>query len=206
MFLGVGGYDNSSLGEPISPKSQCKSRGLHYYVRDRRHGFFCEICGIAGDLEFLKSIPCEEQGVHRSPKTSVPYGPGSMSEGDFAMAEAVAATTAEQLKHQDDMAYELEQLRALEEEQEQLILLETLETEEMILQDLLLQDRALALAEKMNKKDNAPRPDLKRAEPTELEPAPSPDSTRAVPASPVEPVTSMPTLLYGSLESIVIES
>ena len=52
----------TAAGEPLSPMSDCRSKGLHYavkYIREKRAaGVECLLCGLIGPLENLKKVAC----------------------------------------------------------------------------------------------------------------------------------------------------
>ena len=150
-----------SLGEPLSPTSDCKSKGLHYTVKRIRnrqtYGVECLICGLTGDLDEVRKQPCTP-----SPAIERVSEPGS---------------DLEKRKLEDErslqMAQELQELEILQAELEQQSLLERLEMEEIELQGLLNQKRAMDLAFGMARHfglEGEPKPDSSEPKPEAKQP------------------------------------
>ena len=144
-----------AAGEPLSPMSSCKSKGLHYTVKDERSGFACLLCGLAGDLDMIKSKRCQ---TCEAPATKLDFQ--ETNEAPVSTREAQEALDREmawQLQHLKNLETleaqeaELKILHKQESEIEQLLTLQQLESEEMVLQALLNEQRALALAEKASR-------------------------------------------------------
>ena len=127
-----------SLGEPLSPQSDARAKGLHYTVKERRYGYECLNCGLLGDISYIKASPC---------KPFLTTSPNPQEEA-----------WQHQMAMDEKMAQELQQLQQEEAELEQLILLQQLEEEELKLQELLNEQRALAIVEKLEKQRQAPNP------------------------------------------------
>ena len=112
---------------PGSPTAVCFANvtmhGEAYMVKDRRSGFACLICELAGDLDDIKSSPCNSQ-ASGSPRPSL-----RSSHADDAAAMA-AAQKAFQEEQDHCTAPELRELQRQEDELEQLVLLQNLEAEE----------------------------------------------------------------------------
>ncbi|CAE7754377.1 unnamed protein product [Symbiodinium sp. CCMP2592] len=131
--------------------SDCRSKGLHYTVkniRDKRTaGVECLICGLCGDLDKLKRLPCLAEPADKEPEPAV------LTCDEKAAQDAAAVASAEsefrRLQETEDrkVALELMELQRQEAELEQMVLLHQLQTEEAVLQGLLNEQRALALAE-----------------------------------------------------------
>ena len=134
----------------MSPMSQCKMRGLHYMVRDEVSGFVCLLCGLAGDLDMIKSFKCS------SSSCSSPASSPACLEKPFMRLEAegedeaasILATQQEQERKDRKMAEEMAELHRHESELQKMLLLHELETEEALLAGLLNERRALQLAER----------------------------------------------------------
>ena len=123
--------------------SQCMEKRIHYMVKDRRSGFACLICGLAGDLDDIKASPCNSQ-ASGSPRPSL-----RSSHADDAVAmEAAQKALQEEQDHR--MALELQELQRQEDELQQLVLLQNLEAEEAELTALLDAQRALNLQAKLD--------------------------------------------------------
>ena len=126
--------------------SQCKSKGLHYVVKDRRHGYACLICGLAGLLEDVRSSPC------LTPSPTKPDPVHDAKKHDEDLAAIRDAQRAFQEAQDRALALELADLQKQAAEMEQLVLLEALEAEEAELQGLLNQERALKLELKVRER------------------------------------------------------
>ncbi|CAE7819868.1 unnamed protein product, partial [Symbiodinium sp. CCMP2456] len=122
------------LCEPLSPQSDARAKGLHYTVKERRYGYECLICGLLGDIRWIRESPCKpKEDYDAKPKASPDK----------------AAVQAKQWQEQQDllMATELQRLETEEKELEQLLVLQQLQNEEQLLEGLLQQKRALEIAE-----------------------------------------------------------
>ena len=134
-----------SLGEPLSPMSQCKSEGKHYTVKflheSRARGVECLICGLIGDLEYVKSKACTPSptATTREPSPTATL----KDEDETAFDTDIARAHQEEADRR--MAEELAELHATQAELEQLTLLQQLDAEELLLQGLLNEQRALEL-------------------------------------------------------------
>ena len=130
------------LKEPLSPMSLCKSEGRHYtvkFVQGRKcRGVECLLCGLIGDLEFVKSKPCTP-----SPASPTPTVRDEDVCHDISRDEDIAR--AHQLENDRRMAEELQELAATQAELERLTLLQQLDAEELLLEGLLNEERALNL-------------------------------------------------------------
>ena len=126
----------------MSPMSQCKSEGKHYTVKfvqgGKCRGVECLICGLIGDLEFVKGKTCTP-----SPASPTPTVRDEDVCHDTSRDEDIAR--AHQLENDRRMAEELQELAATQAELERLTLLQQLEAEELLLEGLLNQERALHL-------------------------------------------------------------
>ena len=149
LHVGICTFVAGNLGEPASPMSQCKSKGIHYFVKDRRHGFTCLICGMSGDLDFIKRVPCN------SAATSPPPESNAKLCGEEAARAAAAALSLESTKPpqqhlatDEALAQHLRDLEFEQHELEQMLILQQLEKEEAILAGLVNEQKALATAEK----------------------------------------------------------
>ena len=135
--------------------SSCKSKGVHYTVKDARNGFACLLCGLAGDLDMMKSNRCE---ACEAPATKLDFqeAKGEVRGSTRAAQEAMDRKMAWELQHLNNLREleiqeaELRELHKQETEIEQLLTLQELEHEEMLLQALLNEQRALALAEQVS--------------------------------------------------------
>ncbi|CAE7666304.1 unnamed protein product [Symbiodinium sp. CCMP2592] len=115
--------------------SDSRAKGLHYTVKDRRSGYACLICGLAGDIRMIRSEECLPGKVPESKMAMSPTTKGIMQQTQIEADEKIAL----------EMARELEQLQAEAVELEQMKILQDLEMEELELQGLLQQQKALAL-------------------------------------------------------------
>ena len=141
----------NAAGVPLSPMSDCRSKGLHYTVKhireSRTAGVECLICGLCGDLDKLKRLPCLAEPADEEPEPAV------LTHAEQAAQDAAAVASAEselrRLQEVEDRkaALDLMELQKQEAELEQMVLLHQLETEEIVLQGLLNEQKALALAE-----------------------------------------------------------
>ena len=94
--MGICTFVAGNLGEPASPMSQCKSKGIHYFVKDRRHGFTCLICGMSGDLDFIKRVPCNSAATSPPPESNAkPSATETKLCGEEAARAAAAALSLE---------------------------------------------------------------------------------------------------------------
>ena len=93
--------------------SQCKSRGIHFFVKDSRAGFACLLCGFAGDLETLRMMPCVPQRHARDPDGK-PDNDKVVEDPAAAAAAAAAAKVAQQLMDDERLAQELMALQIQE--------------------------------------------------------------------------------------------
>ncbi|CAE7787851.1 unnamed protein product [Symbiodinium necroappetens] len=131
--------------------SDCRAKGLHYTVKhireSRTAGVECLICGLCGDLDKLKRLPCLAEPADKEPEPAV------LTHAEQAAQDAAAVASAEselrRLQEVEDRkaALDLMELQKQEAELEQMVLLHQLETEEIVLQGLLNEQKALALAE-----------------------------------------------------------
>ena len=137
--------------EPLSPQSDARAKGLHYTVKERRYGYECLICGLLGDIRWIRASPCKPKDAPVIPETGPPEEHHDMK--------------ARQELQDEAMARELHQLQVEEQELQQMLMLQQLEHEEMVLQCLLNEKRALELAEA-----NAARALAKSAETSTLKP------------------------------------
>ena len=106
--------------EPLSPQSDAKAKGQHYTVKEFTHGYECLICGLLGDISFIKGSPCKP----------VPD-------------DLVSMTRKFQEESDAKMAQELHALQVEEEYLEQLLVLQQLEQEETLLVALQAKQSAL---------------------------------------------------------------
>ena len=125
------------LGEPLSPMSDSRAKGLHYTVKDRRSGYACLICGLAGDIRMIRSESCLPGKASPERMDMDPTTKSIHQQAQIEFDEKVAL----------EMARELEQLQAQAFELEQMKILHDLEMEEVQLEGLLQQQRALKLKE-----------------------------------------------------------
>ncbi|CAE7529160.1 PRX [Symbiodinium sp. CCMP2456] len=125
------------LGEPLSPMSDSRAKGLHYTVKDRRSGYACLICGLAGDIRMIRSEECLPGKVSPERMDMDPTTKSIHRQTQIEFDEKVAR----------EMAKELEQLQAQAVELEQMKILHDLEMEELQLEGLFQQQRALKLHE-----------------------------------------------------------
>ena len=147
----------AAAGEPLSPISDCRSKGLHYtvkYIRDKHtSGVECLLCGLIGNLDNIKKVPCLPSSSPGS-VDQVPEPAVVTTGGERAVENAEALADAElqfrKLQEMEDRkaALELAELHRQEAELGAMVLLHKLEAEEAELEGLLLQQRQLALAEK----------------------------------------------------------
>ena len=171
--------------EPLSPKSDARAKGLHYTVKERRYGYECLLCGLLGDIGYIRSSPCKLKD-------------------DFVPADEHAKALEIQRKHQEDndrkMAKELQELWEEETRLEQMLILQQLQHEEMVLEGLLNEQRALNLAERLAEKVASskaadPNPQVaatnKPVDQPPLEPTPDPTATSVEP--PALPIPSEPS-------------
>ena len=117
----------------LSPESDARAKGLHYTVKERRHGYECLICGKLGDIAKIRASPCVP------PTTPTP----SLN----AVCEKSWEAQQMQIENDQRLAQELHDLQVEEENLTQLLLLQQLENEEKVLQELLKQQESLAVAE-----------------------------------------------------------
>ena len=130
----------------MSPESDARKRGQHYMVKELRYGFECLICGLLGDISWIRSSPCKPKEVV-SPTTT-------------EEVRDLEAVEEEKRKAQEEfdrkMAKELHTLQLEEAELQQRLLLQQLEHEEDMLALLLaqqmereVQKKEVELAEKI---------------------------------------------------------
>ena len=117
----------------LSPESDARAKGLHYTVKERRHGYECLICGKLGDIAKIRASPCV-------PPTTPTPSPNAVCEKSWEAQQM-------QIEHDQRLAQELHDLQVEEESLTQLLLLQQLENEEKVLQELLKQQESLAVAE-----------------------------------------------------------
>ena len=122
--------------EPLSPQSDARAKGLHYTVKEKRYGYECLICGLLGDIRWIRSSPCHPKDA---PVVN-PVVPESSPHDDL-QAKAL------QESQDCEMARELYKLQVEEQELQQVLMLQQLQHEEQMLQALLNEQRALKLAE-----------------------------------------------------------
>ena len=115
--------------------SDSRAKGLHYTVKDRRSGYACLICGLAGDIRMIRSEECLPGKVNPEKMDMSPTTKEIQKQTQIEYDEKVAL----------EMARELEQLQAQAMELEQMRILQDLEMEEAQLEGLLQQQRALKL-------------------------------------------------------------
>ena len=106
--------------EPLSPQSDARAKGLHYTVKERRYGYECLICGLLGDIRWIRSSPCK-------PKDA-PVDDGIPETGP--QEEHHHDMKARQELQDEAMARELHQLQVEEQELQQMLTLQQLEHEE----------------------------------------------------------------------------
>ena len=119
------------LGEPLSPMSDARDKGLHYTVKEKRYGYECLICGLLGDIRWIRASPCKPK---ETPSESEPLSDATLK--------------LQQEAQDEQMARELHELQVQEQELQQMLVLQQLENEELLLQGLLNEQRTLDLAEK----------------------------------------------------------
>ena len=137
---------------PLSPQSEAKQRGKHYFVKDRVYGHICLNCSCANeDLEVLKAIKCE---------------PPPGSETRVAAADAAELELgklrdleAEGLQLQELLAYEQRQLEEMMiqaeiEELERQVAIEEQQLHEATVRSL--EDAAAAAAARQTKELEPP--------------------------------------------------
>ena len=191
-----------SLGEPLSPMSDCRQKGRHYTVKfiynGRPNGVECMLCGLVGDLEYVRQKPCTPE------KTSDKAREEEWNKLDMDHQLALAAAKDELERANSELdrqrAIELEQLHKEEANLQQLLLLEQLEVEELALASLLNKQRALRLADKMAREDCGRDADPKPALPPQpkLSSAEPDCEKEGQPPKPTAPATtSLDTLPYG---------
>ena len=196
------------LGEPLSPMSQCKSEGKHYTVKfvheSRTRGVECLICGLIGDLEYVKSKACSPSPTAT---TRDPSPTATLKDDDEIACDAEIARA-----HQEEcdrrMAAELAELHATQAELEQLSLLQQIETEELLLQGLLNQQKAQELqkikaaAYKKRLDEMKPSTETSRSE----NPSPSNPSTETPRPENPSPANPTPEIPKPSLKTSSPES
>ena len=135
----------------MSPMSSCKSKGIHYMVQDRRNGFACLLCGLAGSVEVIKANKCVASS---SLPTSEPalvsqtlLPPPGLDQEDSEVKVFRNWQAEEQVRRDREMAEQLMELQKEEARVEQLLLLQRLEHEESLLEALVREQQAVALAE-----------------------------------------------------------
>ena len=109
--------------EPLSPQSDARAKGLHYTVKERRYGYECLICGLLGDIRWIRSSPCKPKDEPVDNHSANPE-----ASPDKAAIEA------------------LRELELEEQQLEQMVILQQ-DCEEQLLQGLLNEKRALEIAE-----------------------------------------------------------
>ena len=193
----------TAAGEPLSPMSDCRSKGLHYtvkYIREKRAaGVECLLCGLIGPLENLKKVAClpcfPESGDNATGHVEL-----TQTEQVAQDAEALASAELQFRKMQEiedrKCAMELAELQRQEAELEKMVLLQRLEAEEAELQGLLNEQRALAIAEKMI---------AKKLSFSDVTPEPIDHPRRAQAQSQLEPETpkAEPDCAHSPLVSVV---
>ncbi|CAE7362077.1 unnamed protein product, partial [Symbiodinium necroappetens] len=129
--------------EPLSPQSDARAKGLHYTVKERRYGYECLICGLLGDIRWIRSSPCK---------------PKDAPDPEASLDKTAMEAKARQEQYDLEMARELYRLQVEEKELEQMLVLQQLENEEQLLQGLLNEKRALEIAELAAAKALKPKP------------------------------------------------
>ena len=130
------------LREPLSPMSEARSQGKHYTVKfvhgNKPRGVECLLCGLIGDLDYVKGKVC-------TPSPTATVSDGCAASEDPDMLASLAIVKSHEAEADRRMAEELQELQAVETELVQLHLLQQLDAEELLLQGLLNEQRALNL-------------------------------------------------------------
>ena len=120
--------------------SSARSQGKHYTVKfmyqNKPRGVECLICGLIGDLEYVKGKACSP-----SPTPTVSDDRAATDDGVLSLDIVKSHQEAQDRR----MAQELQELQAMQAELEQLHVLQELEAEELLLQGLLNEQRACNL-------------------------------------------------------------
>ena len=110
--------------------STAKESEEHYFVKDRRVGYLCRLCGVTGmDVGHIKET------VKCSPTLASPGMHETNCENDAAIAQELAAAELHDMETEDDFVLQSQLLALQQEEQELAQLLE--------LQQLLEQEKIL---------------------------------------------------------------
>ena len=183
-------YKKTYSGD-VSPMSQCRSKGMHYMVKDMRSGYACLICGLAGGLEEIRLSPCS------SPPSSDKLSANCEMDDRETMKAIQASQRAFQEAQDAALAQELEELEAQAAAMEQVALLQELEAEEAGLEGLLNELKATVKDSPTPAATTKEAPDTIRYERGSTLHSVELDS----PASGCFPVLRYPDLPYGSLAS-----